>query len=83
VSLNFITILFTNIILNSVERILESSKTSVAPPKHSACSATSSYLPPAPTVSSSHAHINCEPTITATHEDMGEEDESDEDETSA
>ena len=82
-SFNFIPISLIDIILNSVERILVSSKTSVAPPKHSAQSSNSSFLPPAPTVSSSHACINCEPVITATHKDMSEEEEeeSDEDET--
>lgn len=82
-SFNFIPISLIDIILNSVEQILVSSKTSVAPPKHSAQSSNSSFLPPAPTVSSSHACINCEPVITATHKDMSEEEEeeSDEDET--
>ena len=80
-SFNFIAILFTNIILNSVERILESSKTSVAPPKRSARLSTSSFLPPAPTVSSSRARINREPMITATREGISDEDEDDEDET--
>jgi len=81
VSFNFITILFTNIILNSVEQILESSKTSVAPPKRSAHLSTSSFLPPAPTVSSSRARINREPMIIATREDSSEEEENDKDET--
>jgi hypothetical protein len=79
-SFDFITISFTNIILNSVEWILESSNTSVAPPKHSAHSSTSSFLPPAPTVTSSYARTNCEPVIATTREDTTGEEESDEDE---
>jgi len=81
VSFDFITISFTNIILNSVEQILESSNTSVAPPKCSAHLSTSSFLPPAPTVSSSRARINREPVITTRREDTSDKEESDEDET--
>jgi len=79
-SFDFITISFTNIILNSVEQILESSNTSVAPPKRSAHSSTSSFLPPAPTVTSSRARTNREPVIAITHEDTSDKEESDEDE---
>jgi len=81
VSFNFITISFTNNILNSVEQILDSSNTSIAPPKRSAHSSNSSFLPPAPTVSSSRVRINREPTIATTREDASDEGESDEDET--
>ena len=80
-SFNFITISFTNNILNSVEQILDSSNTSIAPPKHSAQPSNSSFLPPAPTVSSSRVRVNREPTIATTHEDTSNEDETDEDET--
>jgi len=76
---------FTNNILNSVEQILDSSNTSIAPPKHSAQPSNSSFLPSAPTISSSRVHINCEPTIATTREDTSDEetdeDETDEDET--
>ena len=37
----------------------------MAPPEHPACSQNASILPPAPTVSSSCAHIDREPEITA------------------
>ncbi|EDR04486.1 uncharacterized protein LACBIDRAFT_330655 [Laccaria bicolor S238N-H82] len=55
-----------------VERALESANTSVAPPKRTGRSSTS-FLPPGPTVSSSHPCINCKPAVTATGEETGEE----------
>jgi len=83
VSFNFITISFTNNILNSVEQILDSSHTSIAPPnpKHSAQPSNSSFLPPAPTISSSRVRINREPAIATTREDTSDEDDTDEDDT--
>ncbi|EDR02990.1 uncharacterized protein LACBIDRAFT_307791 [Laccaria bicolor S238N-H82] len=66
--------------LTPVERALEAAGTSVAPPKRTGKLSTPSFLPPAPTLSSSRSHINCEPEVTAGHEEVsGEEsDEGDE-----
>jgi hypothetical protein len=54
----------------------------VAPPKRAGHSTSSSFLPPAPTISSSRARINREPAVTAADEDTGDEqgDEDDGDE---
>lgn len=49
------------------------------PPKRTSHSATASFLPTAPTVSSSHGRVNREPAITATCKDVSDE-ESDEEE---
>ena len=59
-----------------MERVLEAAGTSVAPPKRTGCSSASSFLPPAPTVSSSRSRINSEPAVC---EEMSDE-ESDEEE---
>ncbi|EDR02917.1 uncharacterized protein LACBIDRAFT_331912 [Laccaria bicolor S238N-H82] len=63
----------------SVEQALEASGTSVAPPKCTGHSSTSSFLPPAPTVSSSRSRINREPAVTAAHEETSDEKSDEED----
>ena len=54
--------------------------TSVAPPKHTGKLFTPSFLPPAPTISSSHSHINHEPEVTAADEEVSGEESNEEDE---
>jgi len=60
-----------------VERVLEAAGTSVAPPKRTGRSSASSFLPPAPTVSSSRSRINSEPAVREETSDEESDDEED------
>ncbi len=68
---------FVNVRICRVERVLDSAGTSVAPPERTARLPTASFLPSAPTLSSSRARIDREPEIThvATSEEESEGNE--------
>ena len=60
------------------EQALEVAGTSVAPPKCTDKLFTPSFLPPAPTISSSCSCINCEPEVTAVGEEVSGEESNEE-----
>ena len=68
---------FVNVRICRVERVLDLAGTSVAPPERTARLPTASFLPSAPTLSSSRARIDREPEIThvATSEEESEGNE--------
>ncbi|KDR65513.1 hypothetical protein GALMADRAFT_232924 [Galerina marginata CBS 339.88] len=67
-----------------VLRVLEAENTSVAPPPRDPRSPTASFLPPAPTISSTRARVDREPDVTARGAKDGDDDSSsdEDDETS-